>query len=143
MEGLRTEGLRMKGRRTTGATEKKKYKSKQWRVCKDLVTTHEFRLVIGFIKSLQIVNAGNENPLANSRSRLITTALIRSWIFSISCCLVADPNTVLFCSRRYRLATASQVTHMLHSQSESESESESQSQSQRQRQSYFTTGCLR
>jgi hypothetical protein len=71
-----------------------------------------FGLVIGFIGLLQLVTTGNYNALANSRTLQFTTARTKSYPFVFtSGCLVTDPNNVLFCSRLYRLATVSQVTH--------------------------------
>jgi hypothetical protein len=57
-------------------------------------------------------------PLANSHTLQITTAHNKAsqFIFTIGC-LVTDPNNVLLCSRRYRLATVSHLTHCSNSHS--------------------------
>jgi hypothetical protein len=67
-----------------------------------------FGLVIEFIEHLQIVNTintNNYNTLANSCSRILTTA---QFVFT-SGFLVTDPNNVL-CLRSYWLTNISQLT---------------------------------
>jgi hypothetical protein len=54
-----------------------------------------FGLVIGFIDHLQMVITSNYNALANSCTRLLTTAHSKSSHFFTSRFLVTDPNNVL------------------------------------------------
>jgi hypothetical protein len=69
-------------------------------------------LLIAFIQLLQLVTTSNYSSLANSGTRFLSMAHIKSYQFVFtSGCLVTDPNNVLFCSRRYRLATVSHLTH--------------------------------
>jgi hypothetical protein len=92
-----------------------------------------FGLVIGFIELSQIVTISNYSALANSHTRFLTTAHTKSSRFVLTGrCSETDPNKVLFCSRRCRHSTISQLTHCSNCGLSTKSQS----------QSYFTAGGL-
>jgi hypothetical protein len=72
-----------------------------------------FGLIIGFIDHLEMATTSNYNALANSYTRLLTTAHIKfSQFVFINRFLVMDPNNIL-CLRPYWLANFSQLTPRL------------------------------